>query len=106
MSQQRIRIRIRAFDSSIIDKACSLIIETIEETGSIFRGPVPLPTNIEKFTVNKSTFINKASKEQFEMRTHNRLIDIDQCTPKTIEALSNINLMAGVDVEIKMLTYT
>lgn len=103
MAQQRIRIGIKAFDHSIIDKACAFIIETIEENGSIFVGPIPLPTRIEKFTVNKATFVHGRCKEQFEMRTHSRLIDIVQCTPKTIEALSNIDLPAGVDVEIKML---
>lgn len=104
MTQQRIRIRIKAFDHAIIDNACSLIIETIEENGSMFVGPIPLPTKKEIFTVNRSTFVHGKSKDQFEMRTHNRLIDILQYTPKTIEALSTIDLPAGVDLEIKMLT--
>ena len=103
MTHQCIRIRIKAFDNKVIDNACATIIDIIQKNGSIYVGPVPMPTRIKKFCVNKSTFVNSRAKEQFEMRTHNRLIDIVQYTPKTIEALSGIDLPAGVDLEIKML---
>jgi len=100
---QKIRIKIRAFDYKIIDSATQTIIENAENTGAIIAGPIPLPTKIEKFTVNKSTFVNKTSREQFERRTHQRLIDITETTPKTIDALTNLALPAGVSVEIKMI---
>ena len=103
VSGQKIRIKIKAFDHSIADESTKLIIETAEKTGAIVAGPIPLPTRIEKFTVNRSTFVHKNSREQFEMRTHRRLIDITESTPKTIDALSNLNLPAGVEVEIKMI---
>lgn len=103
-AQQKIRIKILAFDHKIADESAKLIIETAEKTGAIVAGPIPLPTRIDKFTVNRSTFVHKNAREQFEMRTHKRLIDITQSTPKTIDALSNLSLPAGVDVEIKMLT--
>ncbi|KKP39028.1 MAG: 30S ribosomal protein S10, small subunit ribosomal protein S10 [Candidatus Peregrinibacteria bacterium GW2011_GWF2_33_10] len=103
MTQQRIRIRVKAFDHAIIDNACALVIQSIEENGSLFIGPIPLPTRIEKYCVNRATFVHGRCKEQYEMRIHSRMIDIIQCTPKTVEALSNIDLPAGVDVEIKML---
>ncbi len=103
-AQQKIRIKILAFDHKIADESAKLIIETAEKTGAIVAGPIPLPTRIDKYTVNKSTFVHKNAREQFEMRTHKRLIDITQSTPKTIDALSNLSLPAGVDVEIKMLT--
>ena len=105
VSSQKIRIKIKAFDHKIADDSAKLIIETSEKTGAIVAGPIPLPTRIEKFTVNRSTFVHKNSREQFEMRTHRRLIDITESTPKTIEALSNLNLPAGVDIEIKMLAF-
>src|SRR3990167_6405314 len=98
---QKIRIKVRAFDHKIIDAATDLIINSAENTGAIIAGPIPLPTKIEKFTVNKSTFVNKNSREQFERRTHQRLIDIRETTPKTIDALTNLALPAGVSVEIK-----
>ena len=80
------------------------IIEAAERTGALIAGPIPLPTKIEKFTVNKSTFVHKKSREQFEIRTHSRLIDITESSAKTIEALTNLGLPAGVDIEIKMIT--
>ncbi|MBD3330404.1 30S ribosomal protein S10 [Candidatus Peregrinibacteria bacterium] len=102
-AKQKIRIKIRSFDHKVIDETSKLIIDTAERTGAIVAGPIPLPTKIEKFTVNKSTFVHKTSREQFEMRTHARLIDISETTPKTIESLSNLSLPAGVEIEIKML---
>lgn len=102
-AKQKIRIRIRSFDHKVIDETAKLIIDTAERTGAIVAGPIPLPTKIEKFTVNKSTFVHKKSREQFEMRTHCRLIDIADSTSHTIESLSNLSLPAGVEIEIKML---
>lgn len=104
MSKQKIRIKIKSFDHKVIDETSRLIIETAERTGAIVIGPIPLPTKIEKFTLNKSTFKHKTSREQYEMRTHSRLIDITDTTPHTIETLSNLSLPAGVEIEIKMLT--
>ncbi|MDP2643125.1 MAG: 30S ribosomal protein S10 [Candidatus Peregrinibacteria bacterium] len=103
-TKQKIRIKIKSFDHRVIDETTKLIIDTAERTGAIIAGPIPLPTKIEKFTVNKSTFVHKRSREQFEIRTHSRLIDIRETTPKTIESLSNLNLPAGVQIEIKMLS--
>lgn len=100
--RQRIRIRIRAYDHKIIDQSTKTIIETAERSGATVRGPVPLPTERTKYTVNRSTFVHKDAREQYEMRVHKRLVDIYEPTPKTIEALTNLNLPAGVDVEIKM----
>ncbi len=105
-SKQKIRIKIRAYDHTIIDNSAKLIIETAERTGAIVAGPIPLPTKIEKFTVNRSTFVHKNARDQFEIRTHKRLIDITESTPKTVDALTNLNLPAGVDIEIKMLMAT
>ena len=99
---QRIRIRLKAFDSRIIDKSARQIIETLEKLDVRVIGPIPLPTEISKFTVNRSTFVHKDSREQFEMRTHKRLIEIPDQTPKIIDALTNLSLPAGVDIEIKM----
>lgn len=103
-SKQKIRIKIQAYDHKIIDDTAKLIIETAERTGAIVAGPIPLPTKIEKFTVNRSTFVHKNARDQFEMRTHKRLIDITECTSKTVDSLTNLSLPAGVDIEIKMLT--
>ncbi len=100
--RQRIRIKIRAYDHKIIDQSTRTIIETAERSGASVRGPVPLPTERTKYTVNRSTFVHKDAREQYEMRVHKRLVDIFDPTPKTIEALTNLNLPAGVDVEIKM----
>ena len=101
-TKQRIRIKLRAYDNKIIDKSARQIVETIERYGGIAVGPVPLPTNISKFTVNRSPFIDKQSREQFEMRVHKRLIDINDPTPKIIEALTNLSLPSGVEIDIKM----
>jgi len=105
-AKQKIRIKLRAYDHKIIDDSAKLIIDTAIRTGAIINGPIPLPTRIEKVTVNRSTFVHKNSRDQFEIRTHKRLIDITESTPKTIEALSNLALPAGVDIEIKMLAST
>src|SRR3989344_1116762 len=102
INQQKIRIKLRAYDNKIIDKSAQQIVETIERYGGKPIGPVPLPTEIHKYTVNRSTFIDKNSREQFEMRTHKRLIDITAPSPKIIDALMNLNLPAGVDIEVKM----
>lgn len=97
----RIRIKIRAYDHKLVDQSARQIVETAKRTGVLVIGPVPLPTEKTKYTVNRSTFVHKNSREQFEMRIHKRLIDISTPTPKAIDALSNLNLPAGVDVEIK-----
>lgn len=99
---QRIRIKIKAFDHKIIDQSVVQIVETAKRTGAQICGPVPLPTERRVETVNKSTFVHKDAREQFEMRIHKRLIDILKPSQDTIEALTNLNLPAGVDVEIKM----
>ncbi len=98
----RIRIKIRAFDHKIIDQATRTIIDTAVRTGARVVGPVPLPTEKKKWTVNRSTFVHKNAREQFEMRIHKRIVDILDPNAKTIEALTSLNLPAGVDVEIKM----
>ncbi len=100
--KQRIRIRIRAYDHKIIDQSTRTIIDTALRSGATVRGPVPLPTERTKYTVNSSTFVHKDARDQYEMRVHKRLVDIYDPTPKTIESLTNLNLPAGVDVEIKM----
>jgi small subunit ribosomal protein S10 len=100
-TKQKIRIRLKAFDHRILDQSAQQIVETAERTGALVAGPVPLPTKIEKFSVLRSPFIDKDSQEQFEIRTHKRLIDILEPTQKTINALMRLNLPAGVDVEIK-----
>ena len=105
-AKQKIRIKIQSYDHKIIDDSARLIIETAERTGAIVAGPIPLPTKIEKFTVNRSTFVHKNARDQFEMRTHKRLIDITESTPKTVDSLTNLSLPAGVDIEIKMLATT
>src|SRR5690606_26224637 len=103
MSKQKIRIKIKSFDHKVIDATAEQIIRTAESTGAIVAGPIPLQTSIRKYTVNKSSFVHKTSREQFEMRTHSRLIDIRETTPKAIESLANLSLPAGVQIEIKML---
>jgi len=100
--KQRIRIKIRAYDHKIIDQATGTIIKTVERTNANVVGPIPLPTEKRKYTTNRSTFVHKTSREQFEMRIHKRLIDILNPTDRTIDSLMNLNLPAGVDVEIKM----
>lgn len=98
----RIRIKLKAYDNKIIDKSAKQIVETIERNGGQVMGPVPLPTQVHKYTVNRSSFIDKNSREQFEMRVHKRLIDISNPNSKIIDSLMNLNLPAGVDIEIKM----
>ncbi len=101
-ASQRIRIKIRAYDSKIIDQSCKTILEASERTGAEVSGPIPLPVEKKKITVNRSTFVHKDARDQYEMRIHKRLIDIINPTPQTIDSLTNLNLPAGVDVEIKM----
>lgn len=98
----RIRIKIKAYDNKIIDKSAKQIVETALRTGVKITGPVPLPTEIHKVTVNRSTFVHKDARDQYEMRIHKRLIDIWNPTQKTIDNLTNLDLPAGVDIEIKM----
>jgi len=97
-----VRVRIRAYDHKIIDQTTKTIIDTAQRSGSTVRGPVPLPTERTRYTVNRSTFVHKDSRDQYEMRIHKRLVDIYDMNPKCIDALTNLNLPAGVDVEIKM----
>ena len=99
----RIRIRVRAYDYKIIDASVKQIVDTAKRHGAEVIGPVPLPTEIKKYTVNRSTFVHKDAREQYEMRVHKRLIDIVNPDPRTISALTNLNLPAGVDIEIKMM---
>lgn len=103
MAAQKIRIKVKSFDHRVIDEATRLIIETTEKTGAVVVGPIPLPTHIDKITLNRSTFVHKNAREQFEMRTHFRLIDITLSNSKTIEQLSSLSLPSGVDIEIKMI---
>lgn len=102
MDTQTIRIRLRAYDHRVLDSSTTEIVSTAKRTGARVRGPVPLPTRIERFTVLRSPHIDKKSMEQFEMRTHKRLIDIIDPTPQTVDALMKLDLAAGVDVEIKI----
>src|SRR4051794_23600782 len=101
METQNIRIRLKAFDHRVLDQATGDIADTARRTGALIRGPIPLPTRIEKFTVNRSPHVDKKSREQFEVRTYKRLLDIVQPTPQTVDALMKLDLAAGVDVEIK-----
>ena len=102
MDNTNIRIRLKAFDHRVLDSSTSEIVSTAKRTGAQVRGPIPLPTGIEKFTVNRSPHIDKKSREQFEMRTHKRLIDVLEPTSKTVDALMRLNVPAGVDIEIKL----
>ena len=102
MSNQNIRIRLKAFDHRVLDQSTSEIVDTARRTGAQVRGPIPLPTRIEKFTVLRSPHIDKKSREQFEIRTHRRLLDIIDPTPQTVDALMKLDLAAGVDIEIKL----
>ena len=102
MDSQNIRIRLKAFDHRILDQSTGEIVGTAKRTGAQVRGPIPLPTKIEKFTVLRSPHIDKKSREQFEIRTHKRLLDIIDPTPETVDALMKLDLAAGVDVEIKL----
>jgi len=100
--KQKIRIKIKAYDHKIIDQSTRTIIETVQRSGAKVVGPVPLPTEKKKYTVLRSSFVHKDSREQFEMRIHKRLMDIFELTDKTVDALQSLSLPAGVDVEIKM----
>ena len=100
--KQRIRIKIKAFDHRVIDQSAKQIMNAAERTGAKVIGPVPLPTATNQLTINRSTFVHKDARDQYEMRTHKRLIDIEDFTPKTIDSLINLDLPAGVNVEIKM----
>ena len=100
--QQNIRIRLKAFDHRVLDASTTEIVNTAKRTGAQVRGPIPLPTRIERFTVNRSPHVNKKSREQFEMRTPKRMLDIVDPTPQTVDALMKLDLSAGVDVEIKL----
>jgi len=102
MESQDIRIRLRAYDSKLLDVSATDIINTAKRTGAKVRGPIPLPTRMEKFTVNKSPHIDKKSRDQLEIRTHNRLLDIIDPTPQTVDALMKLDLSAGVEVDIKI----
>ncbi len=99
--KERIRIRLKAYDHRILDQSTSEIVETAKRTGAQVAGPIPLPTEISRFTVNRSTHVDKKSREQFEIRTHKRLIDILEPKQETVDALMRLDLPAGVDVEIK-----
>lgn len=99
---QKLRLRIRAYDHKLIDNSSRQIIETAERNDAKVVGPIPLPTEVKKYTVNRSTFVHKDSREQFELRVHKRLIDIMNPSQKIIESLTNLNLPAGVDIEIKI----
>src|ERR1700678_2115045 len=100
MNTQNIRIRLKAFDHRVLDASTKEIVSTAKRTGARVRGPIPLPTRIEKFTVNRSPHVDKKSREQFEMRTHKRLLDIVDPAPQTVDAPTKLDLAAGVDVEI------
>ncbi len=102
MENQNIRIRLKAFDHRVLDQSTSEIVNTAKRTGANVRGPIPLPTRIEKYTVLRSPHIDKKSREQFEIRTHKRLLDIVDPTPQTVDALMKLDLAVGVDVEIKL----
>ena len=102
MDTQNIRIRLKAFDHRVLDQSTGEIVNTAKRTGAQVRGPIPLPTRIERFTVLRSPHIDKKSREQFEIRTHKRLLDIIDPTPQTVDALMKLDLASGVDVEIKL----
>ena len=102
MAKQRIRIRLKAYDHRVLDQSVKQIVETAERTGAAVVGPVPLPTKIEKFVVQRCPFVDKDSRDQFEIRTHKRLIEVVDPGSKTIDTLMRLNLPAGVDIEIKL----
>lgn len=102
MAEQRIRIRLKAYDHRVLDKSVSEIVEAAKRTGANIVGPIPLPTKIERYTVNRAPVIDKKSREQFEIRTHKRLLDVINPTAKTIDELKKLNLPAGVDINIKI----
>ena len=102
MAKQKIRIRLKCYDHKIVDQSAIQIVEAVERTGAVVVGPVPLPTHIQKSSVIRSPFIDKDSQEQFEIRTHKRLIDIMETTSKTIDSLTKLILPAGVEIDIKL----
>ena len=102
MDSQNIRIRLKAFDHRISDQSTSEIVNTARRTGAKIRGPIPLPTSLNRFTVLRGPHVDKKSREQFEMRTHKRVLDIIEPTPQTVDALMKLDLASGVDVEIKI----
>jgi small subunit ribosomal protein S10 len=102
MPRQKIRIKLKGFDHKLLDQSAEQIVGAVERTGAVVIGPVPLPTHIQKFSVIRSPFIDKDSQEQFEIRTHKRLIYIVDTTSKTIDALANLNLPSGVEIDIKL----
>ncbi|MCE9519182.1 MAG: 30S ribosomal protein S10 [Verrucomicrobia bacterium] len=102
MQNQKIRIRLRAYDYRVLDKSTAEIVETAKRTGAKVAGPIPLPTRIEKFTVNRSPHIDKKSMDQFEIRTHKRLLDIVDPTARTVDELKKLNLPSGVDISIRI----
>jgi small subunit ribosomal protein S10 len=102
MDNQNIRIRLKAFDHRILDQSTSEIVNTARRTGAKIRGPIPLPTSLNRFTVLRGPHVDKKSREQFEMRTHKRLLDIVEPTPQTVDALMKLDLASGVDIEIKL----
>ena len=102
MSKQKIRIKLKGFDYRVIDQSAAQIVNAVERTGAVVVGPVPLPTHIKKYSVIRSPFIDKDSQEQFEIRTHKRIIDIMESTSKTIDALTKLNIPSGVEIDIKL----
>ena len=102
MEKQNIRIKLRAYDNKILDASTEEIVNTVKRTGATIKGPIPLPTRIERYTVLRSPHIDKKSRDQFEIRTHNRLLDIIDPTPQTVDALMKLDLSAGVEVDIKI----
>jgi small subunit ribosomal protein S10 len=100
-TKQRIRIKIKGYDYRILDKSVAHIVDTVEKTGANIVGPIPLPTEIKKMTVQKSTFVHKDARDQYEIRIHKRLLDVTEITSRTIDQLMNIELPAGIDIEIK-----
>jgi small subunit ribosomal protein S10 len=99
---QKIRIKLKSFDHMLVDKSASKIVETVKATGAKVNGPIPLPTNKKIFTVNRSTFVNKKAREQFELDSYRRLLDIEESNAKTVDALMKLELPSGVEVEIKV----
>src|SRR4030066_1199854 len=102
MANQKIRIRLQGFAHRLVDRSAPEIVDTAKRTGALVKGPIPLPTKIERFTVNRSPHVDKKSRDQFEIRTHKRIMDIIEPTEKTVDALMKLDLAAGVDVEIKL----
>ena len=102
MNTSKIRIRLKAFDHRLLDQSVKEIVKAAQRSGAVVKGPIPLPTKIKRFTVNRSPHVDKKSREQFEMRTHTRLVDIKECSPQTIDSLMKLDLAAGVDVEVKV----